>query len=96
MIVSHTYPIAGRSTRPVSFTSPDSQETTERTAAAQLTRADAVSLNHPVIKAGPQFVSGRLARCAWLFLVQCSDPDPVHPFPLQQVSQGPGLAGREG
>ena len=42
MISDPAFPIAGRSTRPVSFTRPDSQKTAELTEAGQPPRAAAV------------------------------------------------------
>ena len=63
MISNHAFPVAGHSTRPVSITRPDSQETAQRTEAGQQTQDAAVSLNPPVVKAGPQLVSGSVTWC---------------------------------
>ena len=54
MISGPTLPIAGRSTRPVSFTRPDSQETAERTEAGQPPRAAALSPATAAARGGPE------------------------------------------
>ena len=96
MISNYAFPVAGHSTRPVSITRPGSQETAQRTEAGQQTQDATVALNPPVVKASPQLISRSVAWCTWLSLSLCGDPNPVLLGPFQQVSQDPGLAGREG
>ena len=54
MISGHAFPIAGRSSMPLNFTRPDSQETALRTAAAQPTRAAALFPATAAAGAGPE------------------------------------------